>query len=166
VVLTQRVSVWKRDSETPAIPQKLAAGLLKPLTALQFSSTAHIARQNRQLCSELAQLDALVDGGIVRARISELIDLINAGPTSLAAALAASVTYRDQVVARTTRHIGQCWYPEHSTDHQRHNLFYITSAGRPQRGSLNARARAAPLRGRTKQRPQGAIHENRQSHRL
>jgi hypothetical protein len=122
VALTQRVSVWKYDSKAPAVPQKLAAGLLKPLTVLQFASTAHIARQNRQLCLELAQLDALVDGGIVRGRISQLIDPINAGPTSLAAALAASVTYRDQVVARTTRHIGQCWYPEHSTDHRRHNL--------------------------------------------
>jgi hypothetical protein len=102
VVLTHKILVWKHDSEAPAVPQKLAAGLSKPLKALQFLSTAHIVRENRQLCSELAQPDALVGGGIVRGRISQLIGSISAGRTSLAAACAASVTYRDEVVARTT----------------------------------------------------------------
>jgi hypothetical protein len=87
MALAQKVSVWNHYSEAPAVPEKLPAGLIKPLTALQFSSTDHIARQNRQLCSEIAQLDAWVGGGI-----SELIGPISAGRTSLATAFAASVT--------------------------------------------------------------------------
>lgn len=129
MTLTHRILVWKHYAEAPATPQKLAARLSKPLTARQVLSTDHIAQKNRQFCSELAQLNTLVGGEIVRARISTLIGHASAGPASFATA--ASVTYRGAVVARTARCIGQCWCPERSTAHRRHNVFILPALEDP-----------------------------------
>jgi hypothetical protein len=34
-------------------------------------------------------------------------------------------------VARTARRVGECWYPEHSTDHTSHNLFISSALENP-----------------------------------
>jgi hypothetical protein len=51
-----------------------------------------LTRKERRIASGLTQIDNLIEGGIVRGRISEIIAKAGAGKTSLAAAFAANVT--------------------------------------------------------------------------
>jgi ABC-type glutathione transport system ATPase component len=55
--------------------------------------------QRHRLSSGLAALDALLDGGIVRGRISELIGPIGSGRTTIAACFVAVATRAGEVVA-------------------------------------------------------------------
>jgi recombination protein RecA len=61
--------------------------------------------QRHRLSSGLAALDALLDGGIVRGRISEIIGPIGSGRTTIAACFVAVATRAGEVVAwlETTR---------------------------------------------------------------
>lgn len=94
-----KVSDWNHFSEASSVLEKLPAGLTRILKNPKFSPIfGHSARKNRHLSSGITQIDTLVGGGIVRGRISELIGPISAGRTSLAAAFAASATYRGEVV--------------------------------------------------------------------
>lgn len=55
--------------------------------------------QRRRLSSGLAALDALIDGGIVRGRISEIIGPIGSGRTTVAARFVAAATQAGEVIA-------------------------------------------------------------------
>jgi hypothetical protein len=70
--------------------------------SLEFSGVFRgheFTRKDRRLVSGLAPLDALLEGGIPRGRISEIIGAPGSGKTSLAAAFAASATSRGEVAA-------------------------------------------------------------------
>ncbi|MGC1676421.1 MAG: ATPase domain-containing protein [Candidatus Binataceae bacterium] len=58
-----------------------------------------LTRKARRLASGIAALDALLDGGIARGRVSEIIGRAGTGRTSLAAAFAANATGRGEVIA-------------------------------------------------------------------
>src|SRR6267143_556067 len=58
-----------------------------------------LTRKDRRLSSGLAPLDDLIDGGIPRGRISEIIGRAGSGKTSLAASFAKSATHRGEVAA-------------------------------------------------------------------
>jgi hypothetical protein len=58
-----------------------------------------ITRKNRRLSSGIAPLDAILDGGIVRGRVSEIVGRPGFGRTSLAASFAAIATRRGEVAA-------------------------------------------------------------------
>ncbi len=58
-----------------------------------------LTRKDRRLSSGLAPLDALIDGGIPRGRISEITGRAGSGKTSIAASFAASATRRGEVAA-------------------------------------------------------------------
>jgi hypothetical protein len=45
-------------------------------------------------------------------------------------------------VARTARRVGECWYPEHLTDQQSHNLFISPAVQDPNRSAGDPRTRA------------------------
>ena len=58
-----------------------------------------LTRKERRLACEIAPIDNLIGGGIVRGRVSEIIGNPGAGKTSLAAAFAASITSRGEIAA-------------------------------------------------------------------
>ena len=58
-----------------------------------------LTRKARRLASGIAVLDALLDGGIARGRVSEIIGRAGTGRTSLAAAFAANATGCGEVIA-------------------------------------------------------------------
>ena len=58
-----------------------------------------LTRKHRRLSSGLAPLDALIDGGIPRGRISEITGRAGSGKTSIAASFAAFATRRGEVAA-------------------------------------------------------------------
>src|SRR5229473_567138 len=58
-----------------------------------------LTRKDRRLRSGLAPLDALIDGGIPRGRISEITGRAGSGKTSIAASFAAFATRRGEVAA-------------------------------------------------------------------
>ena len=58
-----------------------------------------LTRKDRRLSSGLAPLDALIDGGIPRGRISEITGRAGSGKTSIAASFAAFATRRGEVAA-------------------------------------------------------------------
>ncbi len=69
---------------------------------LEFSGVFRgyeLTRKDRRLSSGLAQLDALIDGGIPRGRISEITGRAGSGKTSIAASFAAFATRRGEVAA-------------------------------------------------------------------
>jgi hypothetical protein len=69
---------------------------------LEFSGVFRgheFTRKDRRLRSELKPLDALLEGGIPRGRISEIVGARGSGKTSLAAAFAAAATRRGEVAA-------------------------------------------------------------------
>ena len=62
---------------------------------LEFSGVFRgheLTRKDRRLSSGLAPLDALIDGGIPRGRISEITGRAGSGKTSIAASFAAFAT--------------------------------------------------------------------------
>jgi len=69
---------------------------------LEFSGVFRgheLTRKNRRLSSGLAPLDALIDGGIPRGRISEITGRAGSGKTSIAASFASFATRRGEVAA-------------------------------------------------------------------
>lgn len=58
-----------------------------------------LTRKNRRLSSGIAALDAILDGGIVRGRVSEIVGRPGFGRTSLAVSFAAVATRRGEVAA-------------------------------------------------------------------
>jgi len=58
-----------------------------------------LTRKDRRLSSGIAALDAVLDGGIVRGRVSEIVGRPGFGRTSLAASFAAIATRRGEVAA-------------------------------------------------------------------
>ena len=58
-----------------------------------------LTRKDRRLSSGIVPLDAVLDGGIVRGRVSEIVARPGFGRTSLAAAFAAAATRRGEVAA-------------------------------------------------------------------
>jgi hypothetical protein len=69
---------------------------------LEFSGVFlghELTRKDRRLSSGLAPLDALIDGGIPRGRISEITGRAGSGKTSIAASFAAFATRRGEVAA-------------------------------------------------------------------
>src|SRR5208337_1500729 len=69
---------------------------------LEFSGVFRgheLTRKDRRLSSGLALLDALIDGGIPRGRISEITGRAGSGKTSIAASFAAFATRRGEVAA-------------------------------------------------------------------
>ncbi len=80
---------------------KLRVGLADRSQFLEFTSFFHIhetASKRPRLGSAILPLDVLLRGGLVRGRASEFIGRVSSGRTSLAAAFAASATYRGEVV--------------------------------------------------------------------
>src|SRR5260370_21489026 len=69
---------------------------------LEFSGVFRgheLTRKDRRLSSGLAPLDALIDGGIPRGRISEITGRAGSGKTSIAASFTAYATHRGEVAA-------------------------------------------------------------------
>jgi hypothetical protein len=69
---------------------------------LEFSGVFRgheLTRKDRRLSSGLAPLDALINGGIPRGRISEITGRAGSGKTSIAASFAAFATRRGEVAA-------------------------------------------------------------------
>src|SRR5713226_3783995 len=58
-----------------------------------------LTRKDRRLPSGLPLVDSLLDGGIVRGRVSEIIGDLSSGKTTLAASFAAFSTIRGEVAA-------------------------------------------------------------------
>ena len=82
----------------PSIPIQV----VKRPQVLEFSGIFRgheLTRKDRRLSSGLAPLDALIDGGIPRGRISEITGRAGSGKTSLAASFAAFATRRGEVAA-------------------------------------------------------------------
>ncbi|MGH7924594.1 MAG: ATPase domain-containing protein [Candidatus Binatus sp.] len=74
----------------------------QPPQQLEFSGVFRgheLTRKGRRLSSGLAPLDALIDGGIPRGRISEVTGRAGSGKTSIAASFAAFATRRGEVAA-------------------------------------------------------------------
>jgi hypothetical protein len=82
----------------PSIPIQV----VKKPQQLEFSGVFRgheLTRKDRRLSSGLAPLDALIDGGIPRGRISEITGCAGSGKTSIAASFAAFATRRGEVAA-------------------------------------------------------------------
>lgn len=76
--------------------------IIKRPQPLEFSGIFRgheLTRKDRRLSSGLAPLDALIDGGIPRGRISEITGRGGSGKTSIAASFAAFATRRGEVAA-------------------------------------------------------------------
>ena len=82
----------------PSFPIQVA----KRPQQLEFSGVFRgyeLTRKDRRLSSGLAPIDALIDGGIPRGRISEITGRAGSGKTSIAASFAAFATRRGEVAA-------------------------------------------------------------------
>jgi hypothetical protein len=69
---------------------------------LEFSGVFRgheFTRKDRRLASDLKPLDALLEGGIPRGRISEIVGVSGSGKTSLAATFVAAATRRGETAA-------------------------------------------------------------------
>ena len=76
--------------------------IVKRPQQLEFSGVFRgheLTRKDRRLSSGLAPLDALIDGGIPRGRISEITGRAGSGKTSIAASFASFATHRGEVAA-------------------------------------------------------------------
>jgi hypothetical protein len=84
------------------IDPSLPIQVVKRPQQLEFSGVFRgheLTRKDRRLSSGLAPLDALIDGGIPRGRISEITGRAGSGKTSIAASFAAFATHRGEVAA-------------------------------------------------------------------
>lgn len=87
------------------VAQPPAAAPLRTLTDRQIAEFSgvfrgrELTRKDRSLSSGIAALDAILDGGIVRGRVSEIVGRRGFGRTSLAASFAAIATRRGEVAA-------------------------------------------------------------------
>jgi hypothetical protein len=93
---------WSDSSSSiPAVRPSSNLSRKKP-QILEFSGVFRgheLTRKDRRLSSGLAPLDALIDGGIPRGRISEITGRAGSGKTSIAASFAAFATRRGEVAA-------------------------------------------------------------------
>jgi hypothetical protein len=87
------------------VTQSPAAAPLRTLTDRQIAEFSgvfrgrELTRKDRRLSSGIATLDAILNGGIVRGRVSEIVGRPGFGRTSLAASFAAIATRRGEVAA-------------------------------------------------------------------
>jgi hypothetical protein len=87
------------------VTQSPAAAPLRTLTDRQIAEFSgvfrgrELTRKDRRLSSGIAALDAILNGGIVRGRVSEIVGRPGFGRTSLAASFAAIATRRGEVAA-------------------------------------------------------------------
>jgi hypothetical protein len=86
------------------IPQTPAIAPLRTLNDRQTEFAGvfrgrELTRKDRRLSSGIATLDTILDGGIVRGRVSEIVGRPGFGRTSLAASFAAIATRRGEVAA-------------------------------------------------------------------
>jgi RecA DNA recombination protein len=82
----------------PSVPIQV----VKRPQQLEFSGVFRgheLTRKDHRLSSGLAPLDALIDGGIPRGRISEITGRAGSGKTSIAASFASFATHRGEVAA-------------------------------------------------------------------
>ena len=75
----------------------MTPGLIHILRSASPNHTLFMRR--RRLSSGLAALDAIIDGGIVRGRVSEIIGPIGSGRTTIAACFASAATRACEVIA-------------------------------------------------------------------
>jgi recombination protein RecA len=87
------------------VAHPLAVAPIRTLTDRQIAEFSgvfrgrELTRKNRRLSSGIAPLDAVLDGGIARGRVSEIVGRTGLGRTSLAASFAAIATRRGEVAA-------------------------------------------------------------------
>ncbi len=87
------------------VPQPLATPPLRTLTDRQIAEFPRVfrgrelTRKDRRLSCGIVSLDAILGGGIVRGRVSEIVGRPGLGRTSLAAAFAVIATRRGEVAA-------------------------------------------------------------------
>jgi hypothetical protein len=87
------------------IAQAPASAPLRTVTDSQLAEFSgvfrgrELTRKDRRLSSGIAPLDAILDGGIVRGRVSEIVGRPGLGQTSLAASFTAVATRRGEVAA-------------------------------------------------------------------
>ncbi len=87
------------------VAQSPASAPLRTLTDRQIAEFSgvfrgrELTRKDRRLRSGIAALDTILDGGIVRGRVSEIVGRPGFGRTSLAASFAAIATRRGEVAA-------------------------------------------------------------------
>src|ERR1700723_88241 len=94
--------VWNESSSSIPVVRIASKIAGKKPQQLEFSGVFRgheLTRKDRRLSSGLAPLDALIDGGIPRGRISEITGLAGSGKTSIAASFAAFATHRGEVAA-------------------------------------------------------------------
>jgi recombination protein RecA len=82
----------------PAHKSKLL-GFKAPLEIAGVFRGRELTRKEHRLTCGITPIDNLIDGGIVRGRISEIFGSASAGKTSMAASFAAEATCRGEVVA-------------------------------------------------------------------
>jgi recA bacterial DNA recombination protein len=93
---------WNQSSLAVTVIRRAAPAPVQPRQLIEFSGVFRgheLTRKDRRLGCAIAPLDALLQGGIARGRISEIIGRRGSGRTSLAAAFAASATRRSEVAA-------------------------------------------------------------------
>lgn len=87
------------------VAQSPAAAPLRTLTDRQIAEFSgvfrgrELTRKDRRLSSGIGPLDAILNGGVVRGRVSEIVGRPGFGRTSLAASFAAIATRRGEVAA-------------------------------------------------------------------
>jgi hypothetical protein len=94
--------IWNESSSSIPVVRIASKIAGKKPQQLEFSGVFRgheLTRKDRRLSSGLAPLDALIDGGIPRGRISEITGLAGSGKTSMAASFAAFATRRGEVAA-------------------------------------------------------------------
>jgi recA bacterial DNA recombination protein len=83
----------------------ILAPVRRPLSDRQVAEFPHVfrgrelTRKDRRLSSGIAALDAVINGGIVRGRVSEIVGRSGFGRTSLVASFAAAATRQGEVAA-------------------------------------------------------------------
>jgi hypothetical protein len=93
------IAVIETVAQSPAIAP------LRTLTDRQIAEFSgvfrgrELTRKDRRLSSGIAALDAILDGGIVRGRVSEIVGRPGFGRTSLSASFAAIATRHGEVAA-------------------------------------------------------------------
>src|SRR3984885_7355983 len=94
--------VWNESSSSIPVVRIASKISGKKPQQLEFSGVFRgheLTRKDRRLSSGLAPLDALINGGIPRGRISEITGRAGSGKTSIAASFAAFATHRGEVAA-------------------------------------------------------------------
>lgn len=80
-------------------PSTCPAERPQPLEFAGVFKGRELTRKDRRLASGLAPLDTILDGGVARGRISEIVGPASSGKTAIAAAFAAAASRRGEVAA-------------------------------------------------------------------